>query len=249
MRGFCYLPPVLILIIALIVGCASQSPSPIGGRGVSLTPDEWGHRPGPRGFRTVIIDAGHGGRDPGAISRSGLREKDLALDTARRLRAELGRDFKVVMVRDNDRFVDLDDRAAFASRFDSAILVSLHYNSNGPNSTGPEIYWWRVDSYSLAKRIFRELQGVARGRSNRGMVRRRLRLTRNPDIPCVLVEFGYLSNLNDARRAGDPGYRSRLARAVANGIRAQAALGDQGMGALPPPINKPPSRPTDPPGS
>ena len=243
------IPPLVLLVaIVVAVGCASKSPSPIGGS-ISLSPDEWGHRPGPRGFRTVIIDAGHGGKDSGAISRSGLREKDLALDTARRLRSELSRDFKVVMMRDDDRFVDLDDRAAFASRYNSAILVSLHYNSNGSSSTGPEIYWWRVDSYSLAKRIFRELQGVASGRSNRGMARRRLRLTRNPDIPCVLVEFGYLSNLKDARKCGDPNYRARLAKAVAVGIRAQAAKGDQGMGALPRPINKPPSRPTDPPGS
>ena len=250
MRRFSYIPPLLLLIaIVVAVGCASKSPSPIGGGGISLSRDEWGHRPGPKGFRTVIIDAGHGGKDSGAISRSGLREKDLALDTARRLRSELSRDFKVVMMRDDDRFVDLDDRAAFASRYDSAILVSLHYNSNGSSSNGPEIYWWRVDSYSLAKRIFRELQGVANGRSNRGMVRRRLRLTRNPDIPCVLVEFGYLSNLNDARKCGDPAYRARLAKAVAAGIRAQAAKGDQGMGTLPPPINKPPSRPSDPPGS
>lgn len=252
MRQYTFLPPLAFFIAVVVaVGCASKSPSPIevAGGGVSLARDEWGHRPGPRGFRTVIIDAGHGGKDSGAISRSGLREKDLALDTARRLRAELSRDFKVVMMRDDDRFVDLDDRAALASRYDSAILVSLHYNSNGSSSNGPEIYWWRVDSYSLAKRIFRELQGVASGRSNHGMVRRRLRLTRNPDIPCVLVEFGYLSNLNDARKCADPNYRARLAKAVASGIRAQATKGDQGMGTLPPPINKPPSRPTDPPGS
>ena len=197
----------------------------------------------------MIIDAGHGGKDSGAVSRSGLREKDLALDTARRLRSELRRDFKVVMMRDSDHFVDLDERVNRANRYNSAILVSLHYNSNGRSSTGPEIYWWRVDSSSLAKRILRELQGVAKGRSNRGNVRRRLRLTRNPDIPCVLVEFGFLSNLNDARKCADPAYRARLAKAVAAGIRAQTANGDQGMGALPRPINKPPSRPTDPPGS
>ncbi len=240
----------LTLIAFVIIGCSTPTTNPVPGvRGVSLSRDEWGHRPGPQGFRTVIIDAGHGGKDSGAISRSGLKEKDLALDTANRLRSELSRDFNVVMMRDNDRFVDLDDRAAFASRYDAAILVSLHYNSNGSTSTGPEIYWWRVDSYSLARRIFSKLQGVAIGRNNRGMVRRRLRLTRNPDIPCVLVEFGYLSNYSDAQKCGDAGYRARLAKAVADGIREQNAHGDQGMGALPKPLNQPPSRPTDPAGS
>ena len=240
----------LTLVAFVIIGCTSPPTTPVpGGRGVSLSRDEWGHRPGPQGFRTVIIDAGHGGKDSGAISRSGLKEKDLALDTANRLRRELSRDFNVIMMRDNDRFIDLDDRAAFASRYDAAILVSLHYNSNGSSSTGPEIYWWRVDSYSLARRIFSKLRSVASGRNNRGMVRRRLRLTRNPDIPCVLVEFGYLSNYSDAKKCASSSYRARLAKAVADGIREQNAQGDRGMGALPKPLYQPPSRPTDPPGS
>jgi len=80
---------------------------------------------------------------------------------------------------------------------------------------------------------------------SRGMVRRRLRLTRNPEIPCVLIEVGYLSNPGEARLCSDAGYRQRMARAVAEAIRAQAAQGDAGTGALPPPIFAPPSRPTD----
>ena len=78
-----------------------------------------------------------------------------------------------------------------------------------------------------------------------GLVRRRIRLTRNPQIPCVLVECGYMSHAAESRLIADPGYRQRLARAVAKGIRDQAASGDAGMGPLPRPINAPLSRPTD----
>jgi N-acetylmuramoyl-L-alanine amidase len=84
---------------------------------------------------------------------------------------------------------------------------------------------------------------------NRGMVRRRLRLTRNPDIPCVLVELGYLSNASEARLCADPAYRDKMAAAIARAILDQKAQGDAGTGPLPRPINAPPSRPTDAPGS
>ena len=80
---------------------------------------------------------------------------------------------------------------------------------------------------------------------NRGLVRRRIRLTRNPEIPCLLLEGGYLSNAAEARQVGDAGYRQKLAGAIAGAIRTQAKIGDAGTGALPRPIDAPPSRPTD----
>ncbi|MEJ6571283.1 MAG: N-acetylmuramoyl-L-alanine amidase [Akkermansiaceae bacterium] len=165
------------------------------GGGTSLKQDYWGHRPGPKGFRTVIIDAGHGGRDSGATA-NGHQEKDLALDAAKLLKKELSGEFRVVLVRSRDKFVDLDRGVSLANRYSSAVLVSMHYNSSRSSRTrGPETYYWRVDSYSLAKRIQRNLTRASHGRQRSlGLVRRRLRLTRNPSIPCVLVELGYLSS-------------------------------------------------------
>lgn len=250
-----------VLIAGFMAGCAgpsSQSHSSfprapgVSLAGMSLTRDHWGHRPGPRGFHTVIIDAGHGGHDAGAVSRAtGDREKQLALDTARRLASKLGSDFRTVFIRTGDRFVDLDDRVALANRHEGAILVSLHYNAS-PRSTvrGPETYYWRVDSHGLATRIQRALEEVVPGSAgNLGLSRRRLRLTRNPEIPCVLVEFGYLSNAAEAHRCANPAYRERLVGAVAEAIQAQARMGDAGTGPKPKPLYQPLSRPTDPPGS
>lgn len=220
-------------------GCVTRSG---GGPGR----DALGHRPGPSGFKTVLIDAGHGGKDNGARSSiTGALEKDLALDMARRLRGELS-GWNVSLLRGGDQFIDLDDRVAIANRQGGGVLVSLHFNDGPSHISGPETYYWRVDSYSLAGRIQRNLSAVAPGESgNRGLVRRRLRLTRNPEIPCVLVECGYLSNPAEARRVNDSGYRQKLARAIADAIREQSARGDGGMGPLPPPINAPMSRPTD----
>jgi N-acetylmuramoyl-L-alanine amidase len=227
-----------LLLLPLLFLAACSTPSSTGR-------SELGNRPGPRGFRTVVIDAGHGGHDPGAVSRiTREKEKHLALDTARRLEAALSGDFRVVQLRRGDGFVDLDERVVRASR-GGDVLVSIHYNSGPSYLRGPETYYWRVDSFSMAKRIQQHLAAVSSGENSRGLVRRRLRLTRNPSIPCVLVECGYVSNPVEARLCATPAYRQRLASAIAEAIRHQAARGDAGMGPLPRHIDAPPSRATD----
>ena len=181
---------------------------------------------------------------------SGQREKDLALDTAKRLQRQLGGKVRTVLMRNDDRFVELDERVNRASGKDGTILVSLHYNSSGSGIRGPETYYWRVDSHGLATRIQRNMVSVSPSESgNRGLVRRRLRLTRNPDSPCVLVEIGYLSHPAEAKLCADPAYREKMAAAIARAILEQQSRGDAGTGPLPKPINAPPSRPTDAPGS
>lgn len=195
----------------------------------------------------MILDAGHGGKDSGAVSRhTGQKEKDLTLEMAERVRRELGGSFKTILMRGNDQFVDLDDRVARANRHGDAILVSIHFNSGPAAIRGPETYYWRVDSHGLAVRFQAAMKNVSPSEiGNRGLVRRRLRLTRNPEIPCVLLEGGYLSHADESRLIQSPAYRQKLAAAIAGAIREQAAKGDAGTGPLPPPINAPMSRPTD----
>jgi N-acetylmuramoyl-L-alanine amidase len=195
----------------------------------------------------VIIDAGHGGADSGAVSRHTCqKEKDLTLDMAKRIRAELGGDFRCILMRGDDTFIDLDDRVTRANCHGDAILISIHFNSGPAHVRGPETYYWRVDSHGLAVRCQRAMNAVSPAETaNRGLVRRRLRLTRNPEIPCILLEGGYLSHGAESRLIADPGYRGKLASAIASAIRSQAAHGDAGTGPLPRPLYDPPSRPTD----
>ncbi len=230
-----------ISLTAFLASCAAPPAGSSAGR------DVYGHRPGPKGFKTVIIDAGHGGKDSGAVSpATRQREKDLALDTAERIAKDLRRDFKVVMMRSDDTFIDLDERVSRANRYGDAILVSMHYNSGPSGIRGPETYYWRVDSHGLAVRCQQAMNQVSPAESgNRGLVRRRIRLTRNPEIPCLLLEGGYLSSPAESRLISDAGYRQKLASSIASAIRTQAAIGDAGTGPLPRPINAPPSRPTD----
>jgi N-acetylmuramoyl-L-alanine amidase len=100
--------------------------------------------PSARGRPIVVIDAGHGGRDPGARSVSGeIAEKELTLALARELRDDLvkrGR-VRVAMTRDDDRYLTLDDRAAVARRLNAAMFISLHVDSApNPLARGASVY-------------------------------------------------------------------------------------------------------------
>lgn len=100
--------------------------------------------PQARGRPIVVIDPGHGGRDPGATSVSGqVLEKDLTLELARELRGQLVRRgrVRVAMTRDDDRYMTLDDRAAVARRLNAAMFVSLHMDSApNPLARGATVY-------------------------------------------------------------------------------------------------------------
>jgi len=191
------------------------------------------------GFTTVVLDAGHGGQDNGGTSRRGATpfqlEKNLTLDTAQRVRDLLRRSgFRVVMMRDGDYFIELDDRVARANKEGStAILVSIHYNATSNSSaSGAETYFWRADSHGLATRIESHVVN-ATGEHSGGVIRRRLRLTRNPDIRCVLCECAYLTNAQENARVADPNARQRIAEGIATGILEQARLGDDGIPPVP----------------
>ncbi len=217
---FCRLAflPLLLALGLLALPACTTVPSASSGAGAGS-------------FSTVIIDAGHGGGDNGGRG-NGLREKDVALDTAQRLRDELRRaGLRTIMTRDDDRFIELDDRVTFANRYEGrgAVLVSVHYNQTGRRSAnGSETFFWKANSHGLATRIERNLTANA-GTTDNGVTRRRLRLTRNPEIPCVLVECAYLSNPGDAARSADAGFRQKVAQGIAAGIVEQHERGDAGI--------------------
>jgi N-acetylmuramoyl-L-alanine amidase len=109
----------------------------------------------PSGIRTVVVDAGHGGHDPGAIGPGGLQEKELTLYVARRLAAilqdELG--VKVVLTRARDVFLPLRERTAVANRVKADLFVSIHVNA-APRApaTGTETYFLSSEATDNAAR-------------------------------------------------------------------------------------------------
>lgn len=100
-------------------------------------------RVGRNDVKIIVIDPGHGGKDPGAVGRSGMAEKDITLYVGLRLRDLIVRHLKkgVLMTRDRDVFVELEDRAKFANTMGADLFVSIHVNSHPQRSTkGVEIY-------------------------------------------------------------------------------------------------------------
>jgi N-acetylmuramoyl-L-alanine amidase len=168
-------------------------------------------------FRTVVLDAGHGGIDKGARGVDGSLEKTYALDTAKRIEKGLKRSgYRVIMTRKGDYFVPLPTRASVSNRQRGAVFVSVHYNwARRSSAYGTETYYYNSRSYPLAANIQRELGRIS---SNRGVKRARFHVLRNNARPAALVELGFMSNPEEMRRIKSPLYRQRLADAVVRGI-------------------------------
>jgi N-acetylmuramoyl-L-alanine amidase len=132
---------VAFLICALLSGCASAPK-----RGVSPAPGEKAAFALTK-LKKIAIDAGHGGNDPGAIGRSGLREKDVNLDIAKRLNSLLrAAGVEVLMIRSSDRYIPLSDRIEIANDSAAEFFISIHSNANHSRSlNGFEVYYVSSD--------------------------------------------------------------------------------------------------------
>lgn len=181
--------------------------------------------------RTFIVDAGHGGRDPGAgaTGYSDVPEKTLVLSIARDVETLLkGQGGKVIMTRSGDSFVELDDRAAMADRYNADLLVSVHADSNKDRSiSGPSEYVSRSAS-ALSRRVASSIHKrfLDAGIASRGVRQADFRVISKHSRPAVLVETGYLTNATEARNLNMNGYRTRIAKAIVAGITDVLGRGD-----------------------
>jgi N-acetylmuramoyl-L-alanine amidase len=174
-------------------------------------------------FGTVVIDPGHGGHDFGGRAVRGWNEKDLALDTALRLKRNLEqRGFRVVITRSTDVFIPLDQRVAISNRTYDSIFVSIHYNwDRGRSGHGVETYYCSPRSMRLAANVQSALSR-AYSTSNRGVKRGCwIRVLRKNVRPAILVEGGFDSNPAENAVLQSPSGRQRIADAVARGIVAE----------------------------
>ena len=180
----------------------------------------------PPPLRVVVIDAGHGGEDPGALGADGSAEKDVTLAVARlvRLASLADPSIQVVLTRDSDVFVELADRTKLANARGAAVFVSLHVNAcTDPSVCGVETY---VDAKQApngrSARLATELQDrVARvmGSRDRGVRTKSLFITR-AQMPAVLVEMGFISNYQERGALKSLSRQREIADAVYEGIRS-----------------------------
>jgi N-acetylmuramoyl-L-alanine amidase len=171
----------------------------------------------------VVLDAGHGGKDPGA-SENGIREKELNLAVVQMVAENLkARGAKVVLTRsDDDTFVKLEDRAAMSNRLSADLFLSIHTNSSvKPGVCGFSVYVGRsasrasvAASTSIAQRIAQAGIEPCGSQPHRADF---IVLAMN-HRPAVLLEMGFLTNTTEAARLRQDSYQSKLAEAVADGI-------------------------------
>ena len=173
-------------------------------------------------FTTVVVDAGHGGKDNGAYRRYGGAEKIATLDVAQRLDRKLRESqLKTVMTRSSDAFISLDERVAIENSQKNAIFVSIHFNDSRLRGIhGFETYYHSGDSFDLANRIQGKLMTIPHS-VNRGVHTANFRVLRLAYYPAVLVECGFLSNRAEGHQARDSEYRDMLADRIAEAIVEQ----------------------------
>jgi len=177
--------------------------------------------------RPVVIDAGHGGKDPGT-SGNGLVEKDITLDIALKLNEILQNEgVNTYMIRTDDTNMDRKDRIYKANKINAALYLSIHcdwYKSSSIKGMtiyrhpSEDIKYGNLSSKKYAENIHKELL-KATDISDRGIKNNtEYAVLRHAKMPSVLVELGYLSNPYDASVLGSQESREAIARSLADGI-------------------------------
>ncbi|MBD2465442.1 N-acetylmuramoyl-L-alanine amidase [Oscillatoria sp. FACHB-1407] len=170
--------------------------------------------------RVVVIDPGHGGRDPGAIGIGGIQEKEIVLAIAQEVASLLERQgVQAVMTRRDDRTLDLEPRVTFAERANADLFVSIHANAtaSGSNANGAETYYSSGAGRQLAQAIQSNLI-QATGMNDRGVKQARFYVLTQTSMPAALVEVGFVTGQQDVRRLSSPTSRSQIAGAITDGI-------------------------------
>lgn len=177
------------------------------------------------GNKIVVLDAGHGGSDPGAISVTKKKEKEFNLAVTLKVRDLLLKESKIdlVLTRDSDTYPTLQERAKLANDLNADIFISIHANAGSATASGVETYYTRSESLSLANVMHKHLVSSS-GLTDRKVRTKNLHVTRETKMPAVLLEFGYLSNKSDDALLATEEFRNRVAEGVAQGIKEYLGL-------------------------
>ncbi len=198
-----------------------------------------------RPLRRVVLDAGHGGDDPGARGKRGTSEATVALDVVRRLQGLLReRKIEAVLTRSADRSLTIEERAAIANGAGADLLISIHANASwAAAAEGFEVYclgdgrigeaassepiefvpWEGAQAGHVVRScdVARAVQlSLARrlGLRNRGVNHARLPLLRVANLPAIQVDVGFLSHPSDEALLGTAAFRQKVARAIIAGV-------------------------------
>ena len=184
----------------------------------------------------VIIDAGHGGEDVGAVGVNGVFEKDINLEISRMMRDELAeKGYTVVLTRDDDRLLyteeenikgirkisDLKNRVKIFNSYESAVVVSIHMNTfSSSKYSGAQIYHSESEeSRLLAERVRTSIKETLQPNNKRPLKPSSdIYILKNTTCPIILVECGFLSNPEECEKLSQKEYQKRLSFSIVCGI-------------------------------
>lgn len=207
--------------VVLVPPSSSNSSNPIPIPSPAPASEKPAQRPSTRQERAVVIvDPGHGGKDPGAVGIGGLQEKHVILPVAQKVAELLEKQgLQPILTRDSDYFVGLGPRVAKAEGLNADLFVSIHANSMGmsrPDVNGLETYYFE-SGRGLAQAIHSNVLRSVKVR-DRGVRRARFFVLRKSSMPSVLVEIGYVTGREDAPRLRTEEHQNQLAEAIVRGI-------------------------------
>lgn len=171
---------------------------------------------------TIVIDAGHGGRDSGAVSAdNSIFEKDITLSTAILLRNRLqDAGANVILSRSSDEFVSLDDRVITGHNYQADLFISLHYDAiEVANSmSGTTTYYYSESNLELANTVNRYLAQLG-PLNNNGVRHGNYYVLRANNQPSILLELGYMNSDIDIQHIDTLAYQSTIVEAVYQALR------------------------------
>lgn len=170
--------------------------------------------------KTIVIDAGHGGQDVGAIGVGGTFEKDITYKTAQELKQELSiLGAEVILTRVKDEYISLGSRTSLANMPDTDAFISIHYNStlDSPDVTGIGTYYLKDQNKELAYFIQQEMIKEADA-VDRGITIEDFQVLRQNFAPAVLVELGFISNQEKEQLLLTNAYQKKLVSGIINGL-------------------------------
>lgn len=168
---------------------------------------------------TIVIDPGHGGKDPGAIGLNNIYEKDVVTSTADYVVQQLEEaGANVIMTRNGDYFVSLDERARISNSYNTDAFISLHYDSfSAVPVSGVTTYYNSDSDAALASSLNSTLSSTV-SLPSRGTQQAGYKVLENTNAPSVLIELGYITNPHDLTVVQTGDYQSSVARAITNGL-------------------------------
>lgn len=184
------------------------------------------------GGSVFVIDAGHGGSDPGA-QRGDIQEKEITLAICEKLRKLLRRQgARVVMTRSDDTFVSLEERVRITNETAPSAFVSVHINSLESNNsiTGIETYYLHPQSKPLAESIHSSLVGKL-AVPDRNVRTARFYVVNHTPYPAILAEVGFISNKDERDKLISSDYQQKIAEALAQGVIVYVATHGTNPGA------------------